>query len=187
MPVNVRRAQMQDTEAISRIHVDTWKSTYRGIVPYKFLDGMSYSRSKEMWDNRLIDDEDPTAVFVAEAETGSLVGFVSCGPARGPKQGYDGELYAIYVSQQMQRAGVGKMLVLAAIRDLRVRGYESMVAWVLGDNPFRRFYESLGGEPALKKEVVISGKKLEETGYGWKSLSVLTAKLEEHHRGSHMM
>jgi len=182
MVVTVRRAQIQDTDAISRIHVDTWKSAYRGIIPYKILDGLSYGRSKEMWDNRLIDDEDPTAVFVAEAETGTLVGFVSCGPARGAKQGYDGELYAIYVAPRMQRMGVGRMLVLSAVRDLRIRGFESMVAWVLGENPFRRFYEGLGGEPALKKEVVLGGKEVEETGYCWKSLSVLTAKLEDHLR-----
>jgi ribosomal protein S18 acetylase RimI-like enzyme len=179
MGVTVRRAQIQDTDAISRIHVDTWKTTYRGIIPYKILDGLSYGRSREMWDNRLIDDEDPTAVFVAEAETGTLVGFVSCGPARGPKQGYDGELYAIYVAPRMQRMGVGRRLVLFAIRDLRVRGFESMVAWVLGENPFKRFYEDLGGEPVLKKEIVMGGKNMEETGYGWKSLSVLTAKLED--------
>jgi L-amino acid N-acyltransferase YncA len=179
MVVTVRRAQIQDTDAISRIHVDTWKSTYKGIVPYKFLDTMSYGRSKEMWDGRLIDDEDPTAVFVAEAETGTVVGFVSCGPARGPKQGYDGELYAIYVAPRMQKMGVGRMLLLAAIRELRFRGYESMIAWVLGENPFRRFYESLGGEPVLKKQIEIGGKPLEETGYGWKSLNALTAKLED--------
>jgi len=184
MVVTVRRAQIQDTDAISRIHVDTWRITYRNIIPAKILDGMSYGRSKEMWDDRLINDADPTAVFVAEAETGALVGFISCGPARGPKQGYDGELYAIYVAPRMQRMGVGRMLVLAAVRELRVRGFESMVAWVLGDNPFKHFYASLGGEPVLKKEIVIGGKTLEETGYGWKSLSALTAKLEDHLRGA---
>jgi len=184
MVVTVRRAQIQDTDAISRIHVDTWRITYRNIIPSKILDGMSYGRSKEMWDNRLIDDEDPTAVFVAEAETGALVGFVSCGPARGPKQGYDGEIYAIYVAPRSQRMGVGRMLVLAAVRDLRARGFESMVGWVLGENPFKKFYESLGGELVLRKEIEIGGKTMEETGYGWKSLGVLTAKLEDNLRGA---
>ncbi|HYC12010.1 MAG TPA: GNAT family N-acetyltransferase [Nitrososphaerales archaeon] len=184
MAVTVRRAQIQDTEAISRIHVDTWRTTYRNIIPSKILDGMSYGRSKEMWDNRLIDDADPTAVFVAEAETGAIVGFVSCGPARGPKHGHDGEIYAIYVTPRTQRMGVGRMLVLAAVRDLRARGLESMVGWVLGENPFKKFYESLGGEPALKKEIAMGGKTMEETGYVWKSLSTLAAKLEDHLRSS---
>jgi hypothetical protein len=48
--VNVRRARLQDAAAIARVHVDAWRSTYRGIVPDEHLDGMSYERSKRNWE-----------------------------------------------------------------------------------------------------------------------------------------
>lgn len=33
------------------VHVDTWRSTYRGIGPQDFLDSLSDEKSKSMWRN----------------------------------------------------------------------------------------------------------------------------------------
>jgi hypothetical protein len=75
--------------------------------------------------------------------------------------------------------GLGRKLVLAVVRDLRLRGYESMIVWVLAENSSKRFFEELWGEVVLRKEIEMAGKKMQEEGYGWRSLSALTVKLEE--------
>jgi hypothetical protein len=39
----IREARLDDALAIARVHVDTWLSTYRGIVPEDYLARLDYS------------------------------------------------------------------------------------------------------------------------------------------------
>jgi ribosomal protein S18 acetylase RimI-like enzyme len=171
-----RRAVVADAAGIALVHVDTWRSTYRGIVPDEHLLNLSYERSQRMWEKILSDPRG--TMIVAEDVPGHVVGFANCGPARDNRD-FDGELYAIYVLQSMQGRGVGKTLVLSAAEDLRARGFVSMLVWVLDQNPFKRFYERLGGEQVGSKDIVVGGKTLKELGYGWRSLDSLIARLED--------
>jgi hypothetical protein len=41
-PAHLREARQQDAGAIAHVHVDSWRTSYRGIVPEGFLTGMSY-------------------------------------------------------------------------------------------------------------------------------------------------
>ncbi len=169
---------MQDVAAITRVHVDTWRSTYRGIVPDKHLDGMSYERSQKNWEERISDPDRRNTVFVAEDDEGSVVGFAACGAARDGAQDYESELYAIYVNQNMQRRGLGKRLVLSVVRDLKTRCFGSILIWVLADNQYKRFYESIGGTQVRTREVAVGGRMLRESGYGWRDMDALISRLE---------
>jgi ribosomal protein S18 acetylase RimI-like enzyme len=163
---------MQDAAAIGRVHVDTWRSTYHGIVADEYLSNLSSERSQHNWETALSHSK-TQSVFVAEDDQSNVVGFAACGPAREMKETFDGELYAIYVVRKVQRRGTGKELVLAVANDLKVRGLNSMLVWVLAENPFRKFYVALGGEQFASKKTVVGGKTLEELGFGWKSLDLL--------------
>ncbi len=174
--MNVRRARIQDAAAIARVHVDTWRSTYRGIVSDAHLDGMSYERAEKNWEER-ISDPSRNTLFVAEDDGGSVVGFAVCGAAREDAKDYESELYAIYVNQSLQGKGLGRRLVLSVAQDLKARGFDSMMIWVLADNEYKRFYESIGGTRVRTKEVAIGGKTLIELGYGWRGLDALIARL----------
>jgi hypothetical protein len=35
--VTIRRAVREDARAIARVHVDSWRTTYRGIVPEEHI------------------------------------------------------------------------------------------------------------------------------------------------------
>lgn len=173
----MRRAQLHDAAAIARVHVDTWRSTYRSIVPDERLDGMSYERAQKLWEERISGPDKRNAVFVAEDDGGSVVGFADCGAAREDAGDYESELYAIYVNQSMQREGLGKRLVLSVVQYLKARGFDSMLIWVLAHNRYRRFYESIGGTRVRTREVNIGGKTLPELGYGWRDMDALIARL----------
>jgi len=175
--VNVRKAWPQDAAAIAHIQVDTWRSTYRGMVPDKHLDDMSYGRSQKNWEERISNPDGRNTVFVAEDDGGSVVGFAACGAARDDARDYESELYAIYVDQNVQRRGLGRRLVLSVAQDLKARGFDSMLIWVLADNQYRRFYESIGGTQVRKREVAVGGKTLPELGYGWRGMDALIARL----------
>ena len=169
---------MQDATAIAHVHIDTWRTTYRGIVTDEYLSNMSYDRGKRVWETTLQDPK-TQSVFVAEDEQNRIVGFATCGAAREERRTFDGELYAIYVLQTMQGKGIGRRLVLSATHDLKDRGSHSMLVWVLAENPFKRFYEELGGEQFTTKDAVVGGKTLKELGFGWKNLDSLIGDLTE--------
>jgi hypothetical protein len=47
---------------------------------------------------------------------------------------------------------------------------ESILAWVLADNPFCRFYDALGARGLARQRISIGGAALEEGAYGWLNL-----------------
>ncbi|MCL6633218.1 MAG: GNAT family N-acetyltransferase [Alicyclobacillus herbarius] len=54
---------------------------------------------------------------------------------------------AIYLLQDYQRQGIGRRLFRHVIQHLVQNECLGMLIWVLADNPSRRFYESLRGQP----------------------------------------
>lgn len=57
----------------------------------------------------------------------------------------------------------------------RERGCNSMMVWVLKDNPARGFYERLGGGYLYEKTIEIGKDTLVEAAYGWRSLDKFPA------------
>lgn len=164
----VRPAGVSDAAAIARVHVETWRTAYRGLLPDDFLDSLSEAAYADRW-SRLL-GADSSRVYVAE-EDGGVVGFASGGRERAGEVGFAGELYAIYVLATAQRRGHGRQLVKAVVDGLREAGLTDMIVWVLRDNPVaRRFYESLGGIYVRSQPITIGSAQLEEVSYGWKRL-----------------
>ena len=172
--VTIRAANRADAGPIARVHVDSWRTTYEGVVPSEYLAGLSYRDRESMWNEALTTDKLAMSILVAETEGGDVVGFASAGPERDGNSTYKGELYAVYLLQEHQTLGLGRRLVSAVARRLLACGFNSMLLWVLEDNrPACRFYESLGGERVGRKTVAIGGADLEEVSYGWKDIVAL--------------
>ena len=161
---------------MAKVHVDSWRTTYKGIVPDDFLDGMSYATSEARWRRISAQTSRAYAMFVAVDEGGNIVGFATGGRERSGDEAFDGELYAIYLLQGYQRQGIGQALFRRIVQHLIAHGFRSMLIWVLADNPACRFYESMGGVPVRDSEVDIGGKHLRELGYGWTDLRSLWMK-----------
>ena len=45
----IREASPRDAAAIARVHVDSWRTTYAGIVPADYLANLSYTRREQFW------------------------------------------------------------------------------------------------------------------------------------------
>src|ERR1700730_16269638 len=138
----VRPAELDDAAEIARVHVATWRSAYRGLLPEDFLASLSEAQYTERW-KRVI-GEGTSRVFVVEEVIG-VAGFASGGRERAGETGFSGELYALYVLEEAQRRGHGRELVRAVAGALRELHLPDMIVWVLRDNsPARAFYERLG-------------------------------------------
>ena len=55
----VREAMPCDAAAIARVHVDAWRTTYRGIVPDEYLSSLSYEKSQQRWERLLTNSIHP--------------------------------------------------------------------------------------------------------------------------------
>ena len=164
----IRTATVSDAPAIARVHVSSWLSTYRGLLPDDFLESLSATNYTERW-TRVI-NEAASKVVVAD-DGNDVVGFASGGRERAGEQGFEGEIYAIYVLDHAQRRGFGRELVRSMVDGLRELGHTNMIIWVLRDNrPARDFYERLGGIYVRAQPITIGSATLEEVSYGWRRL-----------------
>jgi L-amino acid N-acyltransferase YncA len=169
MPISIRAADIKDAAAIAHVHVESWRTTYAGIVPDAYLAGLDEILRAQLWQEWL---SAQTLVLVAELN-GRVVGFAHGGPNREPVAKCDAELYSIYLLKDAQKRGAGMALLRAMAGALMERNFKSMVVWVLEHNPSRNFYEHNGGRLATSKVIDIGGAKLMEVAYTWPDLKTI--------------
>ena len=173
--MGVRRATVDDAEAIERIRVETWHATYRGLLPDGLIDQLQPNVERRRERLRSASPSDLT--FVAE-EGGDVVGYAFAGPERTQDREYAGEVYAIYVLPTGQGKGHGRALIRECARELASRGMTRLLIWVLRENQIgRRFYERLGGTVVREKplEEFPGAEEHIEVAYGWKDTRALVA------------
>lgn len=167
-PITIREAEPGDAKRIAEIHVASWHSTYRGLLPNSYLDTLGIEQRLPMWERMLESAPASTHVWVAVVD-GEIVGFCSIGPS----QSLDGdngdtlEIYTIYLRPEHQRRGIGTGLLQQAERKMNALGASTAILWVLRDNlSARRFYEASGWNfDGIEKLDEIWGQALHEVRY----------------------
>ena len=158
----VRVANIADADAIAQIHVETWRTAYRGQISDAILDAQSVERRSLFWRERLTQPKG--SVFVVEED--GIVGFCDLIPSRDSDAGQRiGEIAAIYVLSQHWRKGAGRALCDYALAEARQQGYESVTLWVLASNSIaKNFYEAMefSLDGATKTEKASDGNNLHE-------------------------
>ena len=167
----IRPATVDDVVDIARVHVSSWRSTYRGLMPDAVLDGLSVERRADFW-RGVVERAKNQFVFVVEEE-GRIVGFVNGGLEQEADPHYTAELYALYLLKEHQGRGYGRALFRATAETFVERGHTTMLLWVLSTNPSKSFYERLGGTYLKTKPLELGGETLEEVAYGWDNLPSL--------------
>lgn len=140
----IRTASRSDLEAIAILHVSSWQSAYRGILPDAVLDRLNPADRVRDWARWL---SVPEAHTYAAMERQKLVGFARIIPGEAgaePAVGC-GEISHLYVDPMSQSKGVGQALLARSLEDVLARGLERAVLWVLEKNyRARAFYERAG-------------------------------------------
>ena len=174
--MRIRTATADDASGIACVHVDTWRTAYRGILPADFLDALSYEARTQRWRDKLAQGGPQQFTLVAEDDGGEVVGFAGGGPERDGMPGYDGEIYAVYVLTQQQRRGIGRQLMAVSARHLMDQGFGAAMLWALEANGrARAFYEALGGQLIGRKTKDIADTPQIEVAYGWSDLALLVS------------
>jgi len=111
--VTIRAANPKVAAAIARVHIDNWRTAYRGLVPDAYLAELSYDESEGTW-RRILGEADGKRLFVAETDNAGVIGFALGGPARARDPvdpAYKGELWGIHILEGYRRQGIGRALV----------------------------------------------------------------------------
>lgn len=169
----IHPATPHDAHSIAKVHVSSWQTAYRGILPDSHLAVLSVEDRADRWREILGKPEQFT--FVAEIE-GQVVGFINGGPERSGDGNFDGEVYALYLLEEHRGQGIGRKLFQRVASTLLDRGMTTMLVWVLERNPYRSFYERMGGEIVARKTIEIGGQPLEEVAYGWRNIPGLVER-----------
>jgi ribosomal protein S18 acetylase RimI-like enzyme len=164
-----------DAEALARVHVASWRETYRGLLPDAYLARMSEAEFTRRF-RRALTQPGPNDVTLAAAAPDGLVGYAQGGPSRAGVAD-EAEIATLYVLRRAQGLRIGRRLLTAAARALAAQGAKSLVISVLRDNlPARGFYEHLGGTaeaPTLERGP--GGALLHEVAYRWPDIGRLFA------------
>jgi L-amino acid N-acyltransferase YncA len=171
--LSTRPATQDDASEIAHVHVDSWRTTYAGIVPDEYLAALNEPERTAAWKEWLVRD---VLAYVAALD-GRVVGFISGGSIREQIETYDAELYAIYLLQHAQGQGVGTALLQQLATSLRSNGFQSMTVWVLEQNPAKHFYIRTGAQLLTSKDIEIGGATLTEVAFGWPDLKLLERRL----------
>jgi GNAT superfamily N-acetyltransferase len=143
----VRPAIGGDAPHIARVHVESWQSAYRSIIPESILDGLSVERRADYWSQRL-QEPGETRTWIGAIDD-AIVGFAGTGMPADPELApRTAELESIYLLPQVLGLGLGRLLLQTATMDLIERGFSSAILWVFTENDrARQFYEAAGWRP----------------------------------------
>ncbi|MEV8372021.1 N-acetyltransferase [Kribbella sp. NPDC056861] len=134
--IRVRRAELDDVEAVRAVGLKTWPVAYDGLVSDEFMQhGLA-----EWWSVQAVERSiDKGITLVAVADDEQVVGMVGL----GQEQGF-WVMWKLYVLPEYQGQGVGKALLDAAIAALP-RGVDQLLLDVLVTNePAIGFYRKNG-------------------------------------------
>lgn len=165
----IRDAKENDIWSIAKIKIDAWRSTYRGIISDNILDSFKLSEQVKMFKMLTAQENNQNFLVLAEVD-GTIAGFAAGGAEREGKHGVDGEIYAVYILEEYQNQGLGKMLMEYSVEKLKNEGFNSMVVWALENNPYKRFYEKHGGIQIGRKLLEMDGEEQFVTAYVWRDL-----------------
>jgi GNAT superfamily N-acetyltransferase len=170
-PFSLLPASPQDAESVARLQAQSWRNTYRGMLPDEYLDRHVVADRLEYWPERFARfASDRTLVLKAVAD-GALLGFVCVLLDEEPKWG--ARLDNLHVSPDSRGTGVGFALFQAAREWIeRVSPGTPMHLWCVEANRVaRRFYDRQGGTVVEAASRSFAGQpSVPEVRYWWAPL-----------------
>lgn len=163
--IEIRRAKATDAAAVATAHDESWRSTYRGIIPGPELERLVSRRGDAWWDGAIRKGSRVSVLVFGD----HVAGYANYGRNRARSLSYDSEIYELYLRPEYQGLGFGRRLFTAARRDLVQGGMKSLVIWALSDNePALGFYRALGGQPVARSSEKFGDKVLDKVAFAWK-------------------
>ncbi len=165
--IGYRFARQRDEAAIAALHADSWRRTFRSLLPDRYLDEDITAERAEAWRRRFADParEVGTVTIVAEQD-GDLVGFVHSVIDDDPEWGT--LLDNLHVRHDVQGRGIARRLIGETAAALRERGRQRVYLWALEANErARHLYGALAAEAVETSVWEFAGAAIPSFRYAW--------------------
>jgi GNAT superfamily N-acetyltransferase len=161
----VRKATPRDADGIGAVYTQSWRSSYRDILPRAYLAGLDPAQRAASYRENLSNGEGLHLVAY-DTTYFDIVGFCDAGRSRRGVR-WEREIYTLYLLDHAKRHGLGRQLFDSARAYF---GGRSLIIWVLEANEDARwFYEALGGRAGGRYQSRIGGATVTEQSYVWES------------------
>jgi ribosomal protein S18 acetylase RimI-like enzyme len=172
----IHDARIDNAPALADVVIIPIVTAFQGLVPDICLTWLTREESIANWQEWFEDDDDDGSfLLVAELDSGLVIG-CALGGSQADDPRFVGELFLLGVLPEYQGQGVGQSLVRAVAARLYDQGILSMRVLVISVNPYRRFYEKVGGQFVGEVPYDWNGVELSEAIYGWPDITVLLPK-----------
>ncbi|WP_427894317.1 N-acetyltransferase family protein [Kribbella sp. GL6] len=133
----IRRAELEDVDAVRAIGLQTWPVAYAGLVPDEFIaDGLA-----RWWSREAVERSIANGITLVAAEGDDLVGMTGLG-----RQDEFWVMWKLYVVPGHQGKGIGKALLDAAVAALPDGTPELLLDVLVTNEKAIGFYRSQGFE-----------------------------------------
>ena len=130
--------ETDDLGQISSIYEQSWRKTYKGMLPSRYLKKIPEGN----WTERINHFCSRSMVMVS---AGEYIGTVSFGECRMEQYSGWGEIYSLYLLPQYTGKGLGKRLMDRALSEMKEKGFTNILLFALEQNlTARKFYENYG-------------------------------------------
>lgn len=134
--MQIRKALLKDTSAIVELIQHTYKVSYQGYLPDKYLNDLHITEDiLTKWNDRLKRHE---CYVVQEQE--QIVAFLMLEDE--PTEIF--EICVLYVKPNYQKKGIGSLLVKYACEIKEKSGYKLCKVWTMKNGPSIAFYNKMG-------------------------------------------
>ena len=167
----IRSGAISDSAAIGRILAEGWRQAYSGFMPKDELgprvDPDHRAREVGTWLSSGFDTD--TELLLVADQAGEVVGFLAARLGDRNDVGSVGQVTLLYVSPERQGQGIGRQLLLEAVEWFKVRAPGSISIGAFEQNPFRSFYDAIGGVPAKTARSKVDAFEWPVVVYLWPS------------------
>jgi|SRR5450631_907888 ribosomal protein S18 acetylase RimI-like enzyme len=175
--MTLRLAQVADEPAVARLHADSWRTAYRGILRDDFLDGAVVANRRELWSTRFSEINRADQLILVSEERGEIQAFACAYLDADPEWGT--LVDNLHVVPGLKGKGLGRQLMAAVAEDVRRHALNAVLhLWVYEQNDqARRFYERLGGLVSTSvAESAPDGSRVNVLRYGWRELTFIAQR-----------
>jgi GNAT superfamily N-acetyltransferase len=183
--IAVRDATLADAEAMARVQVAGWTKAYASFVPDRIPASYSLDVRRGEWQTRLAKPARDVVTLVG-VDGAAIVGIAGGGPplrdeaiVEGDINAYTAQVYGLYVAPERYGQGIGRLLLGSLARRLADFGHGNLVLWAFVLNPYRGFYDRLGGEPEARAIWHVGDAVIQEMAYGWADIGDLIRACSE--------
>lgn len=161
--IKLESVTKEDLKEIATISVESWKTTYQGIVDQDYLDSLSIEKRYE----RFLENYTKGPFIVAKIEE-KVIGFCrySTKIKEERKDKFDSELTVLYVDPNYKRQGIGSALFQYVKKELQKENKHHMLICCLKGNKIgENFYTKMGGKIVGTSTTTFGEKEYEELNF----------------------